>query len=144
MNLYPNWRMPDVYVSQGPDGEERREEVLQRIKERIFSDIARTMTEKLADGRRHDSSTNSATLIPVLRTGRVTSDRLPPNGPASSVNALSPSGIQGNLNDVLGGREGVEGVDASSAAGTDGDDDESEGEGEDTLLFRGRRRNLRV
>lgn len=54
-NLYTSWRMPDVYDYE-PEGETRRYDIIHKIKRRIVSDIVRTINEKLADYRVHDST----------------------------------------------------------------------------------------
>ena len=54
-NLYPGWRLPDVY-DWDMRGEERRKEHTHRIKKLVVADIDRTISEKLADHRNHDST----------------------------------------------------------------------------------------
>jgi len=56
-NLYPNWRLPDVYQHQGPQAEKRRENLMNKIVDRIREDAFRTLTEKLPERKHHDSNT---------------------------------------------------------------------------------------
>lgn len=55
-NAYFAWRMPDVYESQGEESNRKRMLVMESIKARIRADVVRILSEKLADGRPHDSS----------------------------------------------------------------------------------------
>ncbi|KAH7233901.1 uncharacterized protein BKA55DRAFT_144960 [Fusarium redolens] len=55
-NAYFAWRMPDVYEYQGEESSHKRMLVMDSIKTRIRSDVVRVLSEKLADGRPHDSS----------------------------------------------------------------------------------------
>jgi hypothetical protein len=55
-NAYFAWRMPDVYEHQGEESSRKRMLVMDSIKTRIRADVVRMLSEKLADGRPHDSS----------------------------------------------------------------------------------------
>ncbi|KAH7261648.1 hypothetical protein BKA59DRAFT_503 [Fusarium tricinctum] len=55
-NVYFRWRMPDIYEHQGEEARMIRMNVMDRIKTRVGADIARIMSERLSDGRPHDSS----------------------------------------------------------------------------------------
>ncbi|CAG7556518.1 unnamed protein product [Fusarium equiseti] len=55
-NAYFAWRMPDVYTHQGKQSTHKRKLVMESIKTRIRADVVRMLSEKLADGRPHDSS----------------------------------------------------------------------------------------
>ncbi|KAF4501992.1 hypothetical protein FAGAP_1783 [Fusarium agapanthi] len=55
-NAYFAWRMPDVYEYQGEEASRKRMLVMDSIKTRIRADVMRILSEKLADGRTHDSS----------------------------------------------------------------------------------------
>ncbi|KAH6869677.1 hypothetical protein B0T10DRAFT_523504, partial [Thelonectria olida] len=55
-NVYFPWRMPDIYEHQGDEAIITRTRVMGRIKTRICADIGRILSERLADGRPHDSS----------------------------------------------------------------------------------------
>ncbi|KAH7175093.1 uncharacterized protein B0J16DRAFT_405133, partial [Fusarium flagelliforme] len=54
-NAYFAWRMPDVYAHQGKKSTHKRKLVMESIKTRIRADVVRMLSEKLADGRPHDS-----------------------------------------------------------------------------------------
>lgn len=54
-NLYPSWQMPDIYDYEG-ESETRRMLTMHKIKKRVVADIERTINEKLADYRVHDST----------------------------------------------------------------------------------------
>lgn len=56
-NLYPSWRMPDVYRDQGPQVEKERENLMNKILVRIREDTFRTLSEKLPERKHHDSNT---------------------------------------------------------------------------------------
>ena len=79
MNIYPDWRLPDVYSHQGPEAEKKRQVLLDKIKVRIGADIGRTLREKLADGRRYDSKTDST--FPQLRVA-------PPPPPSNVISGM--------------------------------------------------------
>ncbi|PSR92380.1 hypothetical protein BD289DRAFT_481018 [Coniella lustricola] len=61
-NLYLNWRAPNVYVDQAPIGgqtaERRREDILNKMTARIRSDAFRTLSDKVAERKKHDSNTS--------------------------------------------------------------------------------------
>lgn len=61
LNLYHNWRLPDIY-DDDPDthAEQRRLELLAHITERVQEDAKRTLEERVARGKRYDSNTCSA------------------------------------------------------------------------------------
>lgn len=63
-NLYTHWRVPDLYDYE-KGGENRRKDLVHMIKKRVVSDIERTINEKLADGRNHDSTDHRASLLGV-------------------------------------------------------------------------------
>ncbi|CZR61727.1 uncharacterized protein PAC_11624 [Phialocephala subalpina] len=58
-NLYPPWRMPDVYENQGPEAERGRKDLMNQVLSLIRVDTFRVLKEKLAEGKRHDSNTES-------------------------------------------------------------------------------------
>lgn len=66
-NLYINWRVPDVYSSQGDAATKRREQILNRMLERIRADTLRTLSEKVPERKKNDSNTDSA--LPALNHG---------------------------------------------------------------------------
>ena len=59
-NLYPSWRLPDVYEDEGPVVEENRKDLMNKVLSLIRTDTFRVLKEKLAEGRRHDSNTSSS------------------------------------------------------------------------------------
>ncbi|KAF8859182.1 hypothetical protein BDZ45DRAFT_725469 [Acephala macrosclerotiorum] len=58
-NLYPPWRMPDVYEDQGPQAEKGRKDLMNKVLSLVRMDTFRVLKEKLAEGKRHDSNTES-------------------------------------------------------------------------------------
>ncbi|KPM45587.1 hypothetical protein AK830_g925 [Neonectria ditissima] len=50
-NLYPNWRLPDVFESQGPAAVRMRLEILQTLTDKVRSDALRTLDEKVPRGK---------------------------------------------------------------------------------------------
>ncbi|KAI8684852.1 hypothetical protein NCS57_00152400 [Fusarium keratoplasticum] len=57
-NLYVNWRFPDLYENDGPEGKARRQEVFNWMMNRVRDDAFQTMESKASTGKRHDSSTH--------------------------------------------------------------------------------------
>ncbi|EEY21221.1 conserved hypothetical protein [Verticillium alfalfae VaMs.102] len=58
-NLYPNWRLPDVFESEGTRMNKARLELLDDIIARVRDDTKRTLREKVPLGKKHDSNTFS-------------------------------------------------------------------------------------
>jgi hypothetical protein len=56
-NLYQNWRMPDLFQDQGPRVEKERKILMNKILLLIRKDGFRVLSEKLPDGKKHDSNT---------------------------------------------------------------------------------------
>jgi hypothetical protein len=56
-NIYPNWRMPNVYRDQGPGAEKEREELMMNVLDRVRDDTFRTLIEKIPEKKLHDSNT---------------------------------------------------------------------------------------
>ncbi|KAH7122979.1 hypothetical protein EDB81DRAFT_913064 [Dactylonectria macrodidyma] len=67
-NLYPKWRLPDIYEYQRPQAVEERDEIMAEIIEHIRRDALTTLQEKLPRGKRHDSNTQSG--MPKLFEGQ--------------------------------------------------------------------------
>ncbi|KAJ4366096.1 hypothetical protein N0V85_009217 [Neurospora sp. IMI 360204] len=62
-NLYPKWRLPDVYDFHGPDAVKRRQIMLDRIQERVRKDVFNAIKKKSPLSYKHeDSNTLSATM----------------------------------------------------------------------------------
>lgn len=57
-NLYVNWRFPDLYEDDGPEGKARRQEIFNWMMNRVRDDAFQTMESKASTGKRHDSSTH--------------------------------------------------------------------------------------
>ncbi|KAH7273500.1 hypothetical protein B0J15DRAFT_531779 [Fusarium solani] len=57
-NLYVNWRFPDLYEDDGPEGKTRRQEIFNWMMNRVRDDAFQTMESKASTGKRHDSSTH--------------------------------------------------------------------------------------
>ena len=68
-NLYPNWRMPDVYQDQGPGAAKEREKLMDRILARIREDTFRTLAEKVPDRKHHDSNTEPTYPVDNISNG---------------------------------------------------------------------------
>jgi hypothetical protein len=58
-NIYPLWRMPDVYKDQGLQAEKNRKDLMNEVLSRVRMDTFRVLKEKLSEGRRYDSNTDS-------------------------------------------------------------------------------------
>ncbi|KAI3571235.1 hypothetical protein IWW34DRAFT_710041 [Fusarium oxysporum f. sp. albedinis] len=67
-NVYFAWRMPDVFEHQGEASIRTRMLVMDSIKTRIRADVVRILSEKVSDGRPHDSSAYTA-LSPSTSLG---------------------------------------------------------------------------
>ena len=59
LNLYPKWRLPDIYKDQGPEIQEHVEEHMDDVIELLQEDIRKTFRNKSVDWRRNDSRTDS-------------------------------------------------------------------------------------
>ncbi|KUI55253.1 hypothetical protein VP1G_02669 [Cytospora mali] len=57
-NLYPNWRVPDIYPDQGEKAVKRRVEILSKMNDPIRKDTFRTLDDKVGERRPHDSNTD--------------------------------------------------------------------------------------
>jgi hypothetical protein len=55
-NLYPNWRLSDVYEDQGPHAAKDRKKLMDRTLELVRKDAFRVLVEKVLEGKRHDSN----------------------------------------------------------------------------------------
>lgn len=62
-NLYLNWRLPDVLVTQGAEGEKRRRVEMDRVVEAIRKEVFNLVQKKSRPTyRRHDSVTSTARI----------------------------------------------------------------------------------
>ncbi|KAK1579309.1 uncharacterized protein LY79DRAFT_652194 [Colletotrichum navitas] len=60
LNLYISWRVPDVLVSQGAEGVERRQKMMNRMTERVRRDVFDLIRKRVKPTHRnHDSFTSS-------------------------------------------------------------------------------------
>lgn len=59
-NLYPSWRMPDLYEYQGSQAEEDMISLMNKVLHLIRTDAFRVLKEKLAEGKLHDSNTETS------------------------------------------------------------------------------------
>ncbi|RSL45002.1 hypothetical protein CEP51_016152 [Fusarium floridanum] len=66
-NLYPKWRLPDIYEQQGPEAVAQRDRIMTEIIGNIRRDALITLQGKLPRGKRHDSNTQSG--MPKLFEG---------------------------------------------------------------------------
>ncbi|KAG7121941.1 hypothetical protein HYQ44_002839 [Verticillium longisporum] len=66
MNAYPKWRLPDLYECQGSDAAKLREELLDEIMEKMQHDTLSIVKQKLPQGKRNDSRTDSRTMGSAL------------------------------------------------------------------------------
>ncbi|EEY19575.1 conserved hypothetical protein [Verticillium alfalfae VaMs.102] len=72
MNVYPKWRLPDLCEGQDSDAAKLREELLDEIIEKMQHDTLSIVKEKVPQGKRNDSRTDSRTMESVLsHSGRV-------------------------------------------------------------------------
>lgn len=67
-NLYPNWRMPDVYDYQGLGAVKEREDLMIKILGRVKEDAFRTLIEKMPETKHHDSNTEPTYPIDGIST----------------------------------------------------------------------------
>lgn len=56
-NLYPAWRFPSVMVGN-ERGEKERENMLNKVVEKVRGDVTRALRERTSSGRNHDSNTS--------------------------------------------------------------------------------------
>lgn len=66
-NLYINWRAPDVYSHQGEAAAKRRQQVLNKVCDRVREDTFRTLAEKVPERKKYDSNTDPT--FPALNHG---------------------------------------------------------------------------
>jgi len=59
-NLYPCWRLPDVYQDQGDDAASRRLDLLLKLTEDVKNDARWTIEHKILVGKKYDTNTYSA------------------------------------------------------------------------------------
>ncbi|ROW17338.1 hypothetical protein VPNG_01321 [Cytospora leucostoma] len=57
-NLYPNWRVPDVYQHEGEEAVKKRENIINKMLVPIREDTFRTIDDKIPERRPHDSNTD--------------------------------------------------------------------------------------
>ncbi|KAH8589269.1 hypothetical protein B0O99DRAFT_725644 [Bisporella sp. PMI_857] len=62
-NIYPSWRLPDVYEDEGLKSQKKRTDLMNKILVRVREDAFRTLTEKVPEIKRHDSNTEPTYLI---------------------------------------------------------------------------------
>ncbi|KAJ4854619.1 uncharacterized protein T069G_10177 [Trichoderma breve] len=63
MNLYPKWRLPDIYEDQGADTKDSCEELLQDLIEQFQQDLILMLKQKEPKGKTHDSRTDSHSRV---------------------------------------------------------------------------------
>lgn len=121
-NIYFSWRMPDIYEEDGVGAVTLRRKTMEKIKDRICADIGRILKEKFADGRPHDSS--AYTTFAAQQGPGISLD----SGMISDIHALS-----------------IESPHPDNASGshtfheTKAEDNAPDSDGEEILLFSGRR-----
>lgn len=59
LNLYPNWRLPDISEEHGPETRLEQQLILQSMTIEIQNDVKKTLRELCPRGRNHDSNTYS-------------------------------------------------------------------------------------
>lgn len=114
-NLYPNWRAPDVYSSQGEAAVKRRQQVLIKVLDRVREDAFRTLAEKVPERKNHDSNTDPT--YPALNHG--TSVGFDGGWRDADLDDMAASMRQLDLRESSG-----DGPTLRSASGFDADDDE--------------------
>lgn len=63
MNLYPRWRLPDIYEDQGAEAQDCHEELLQDLIEQLQQDLILLLKQKEPKGKTHDSRTDSHSRV---------------------------------------------------------------------------------
>ncbi len=61
-NIYYNWRMPDIYPSDGEAGQTRWRDTMNAIKARIHGDALGLLRDKVPDRKKNDSNTLTARI----------------------------------------------------------------------------------
>lgn len=128
-NLYSKWRLPDVFDEQSA---KRRNNILNKIAERIRLDALRTMISKLPQGKRDDSS-SYPTVASWFREAQAVEASV--SGVSSMLSGMSLSAGIGvsRLSAQIRRRRSYTGdVSAQSASSTEDDEED------DVLLFTGR------
>lgn len=63
MNLYPRWRLPEIYEDQGVEAKDYCEELLQDLIEQLQPDLILMLKQKEPKGKTHDSRTDSHSRV---------------------------------------------------------------------------------
>jgi hypothetical protein len=63
MNLYPRWRLPDIYEDQGTEAKDYYEDLLQDLIEQSQQDLILMLNQKEPKGATHDSRTDSHSRV---------------------------------------------------------------------------------
>ncbi|KAK2685279.1 hypothetical protein QWA68_016179 [Fusarium oxysporum] len=75
LNLYPNWRLPEISDEDDAEAREAHRKLLKNIAEKVRNDAKRTLQQRTTKRKQHDSNTYSATPgYLVKRSGSTNSD----------------------------------------------------------------------
>ncbi|KAL9561832.1 hypothetical protein ACKAV7_014094 [Fusarium commune] len=61
LNLYPNWRLPEISDEDDTEAREAHRKLLKSIAEKVRNDAKRTLRHRTTKSKQHDSNTYSAT-----------------------------------------------------------------------------------
>ncbi|WAO97090.1 Hypothetical protein NCS54_01479600 [Fusarium falciforme] len=78
LNLYPNWRLPEISNEGDAEAREAHRKLLQNIAEKVRNDAKRTLQQRTTKSKQHDSNTYSATPRYLVKTSGSTNS----DGPA--------------------------------------------------------------
>ncbi|KAI8648921.1 hypothetical protein NCS56_01509100 [Fusarium sp. Ph1] len=77
LNLYPNWRLPEISNEGDAEAREAHRKLLKNIAEKVRNDAKRTLQQRTTKSKQHDSNTYSATPRYLAKTsGSTNSDGL--------------------------------------------------------------------
>ncbi|RKK31987.1 hypothetical protein BFJ66_g15586 [Fusarium oxysporum f. sp. cepae] len=78
LNLYPNWRLPEISDEDDAEAREAHRELLKSIAEKVRNDAKRTLQQRTTKSKQHDSNTYSATPRYLVKRSESTNS----DGPA--------------------------------------------------------------
>ncbi|KAL9567435.1 hypothetical protein ACKAV7_008385 [Fusarium commune] len=78
LNLYPNWRLPEISDEDDAEAREAHRKLLKSIAEKVRNDAKRTLQQRTTKSKQHDSNTYSATPRYLVKRSESTNS----DGPA--------------------------------------------------------------
>lgn len=83
MNLYPKWRLPDIYEDQGDEVREHQEDLMDDILDNLRNETLQIVREKFPRFKRNDSRTDSRNSYSTMSSKNKMYPPPPPSPPAT-------------------------------------------------------------